>query len=130
MSVFKTNFRRDQAIANEYLGGHVACNQCRKMTEAQELMAHGARCLNCYEAYLSEANPAGWPQRRLTPEERSAVRDRGLKSLQMLRSLQKDAKSWARDLQRREEGGETLTTIQSQAWKEALKPRFETEVSA
>lgn len=130
MSVFKTNFRRDQAIAAEYLGGHVACNHCKKLTETQELMAHGARCLSCYEAYLSEANPAGWPQRRLTPEERSAVRDRGLKSLQMLRSLQKDAKSWARDLQRREEGGETLTTIQSQAWKEALKPRFETEVSA
>ena len=129
MSVFKTNFRRDQAIANEYLGGHVACNQCQKLTEVQELMTYGARCLACYEAYLSEANPAGWPNRRLTPEERSAVRDRGLKSLQMLRSMQKDAKSWARSLQSREEAGEVLTTIQSQSWREALKPRFETEVA-
>ena len=57
MSIFKTNPRRDQAIADQYLGGHVACNQCQQLTEAQELMTHGARCLGCYETYLSQANP-------------------------------------------------------------------------
>lgn len=130
MSIFKTNPRRDQAIADDYLSTQMACGLCKRMVETQELSSHGARCRDCYEDYLAEKNPAGWPRRPLTPDERSAARDRGLKALAQLRSMRSDPKSWARDLQRREESGEVLTTIQSQAWKEALKPRIEAEEAA
>lgn len=121
------NVRRDQAIANDYLANNQPCNRCKAPTPVEDLMSYGARCRGCYEAYLAEKNPAGWPNRRLTPDERSAARDRGLQALAQLRAMRSDPKAWARDLQRREESGEVLTTIQSQAWKEALKPRIEAE---
>lgn len=121
------NIKRDQAIANDYLANNQPCNRCKAPTPVEDLMSYGARCRGCYEAYLAEKNPAGWPSRPLTPDERMAVRDRGTKALRMLAEMRTDPKRWARVLQEREESGEVLTTIQSQAWKEALKPRIELE---
>lgn len=126
MSIFK-NPKRDQAIADDYLATTQPCNRCKAPTPTEDLMSFGAKCRGCYEAYLAEKNPAGWPNRRLTPDERSAVRHRGLQALAQLRAMRSDPKAWARDLQRREEAGEVLTPIQSQSWKEALKPRIELE---
>lgn len=119
--------KRDQAVADDYLSTQMACRVCQRMVETRELSAYGARCFVCYDKCLGEKNPAGWPSRPLTPDERMAVRDRGLKALAQLRAMRSDPKAWARDLQRREEAGEVLTTIQSQSWKEALKPRIELE---
>lgn len=126
MSIFKTQ-KRDQAIADDYLSTQMACGLCKRMVETQELSSYGARCRTCYEAYLAEKNPAGWPSRPLTPDERMAVRDRGTKALRMLAEMRTDPKRWARVLQEREEAGDVLTPIQSRAWKEALKPRIEAE---
>jgi hypothetical protein len=122
--------KRDQAVADEYLSTQMACSRCSRLVQTQELMAHGRQCLDCYEAYVAEANPPGWPNRRLTPDERAVARHRGIQALEQLRAMRTDPKAWARNLQSREEAGEVLTPIQSQAWKEALKPRMDLEVTA
>jgi hypothetical protein len=129
MSIFKTH-KLDQAVANDYLQQNQPCNRCNGSTQVEDLMSFGARCRGCYEAYLAEANPPGWPNRKLTPDERAVARHRGIQALEQLRAMRTDPKAWARNLQQREEAGEVLTPIQSQAWKEALKPRMDLEVTA
>jgi hypothetical protein len=61
--------RRDQQIAGDYLGSHMACNSCGAMTDKETLTNYGARCGRCFQGYLLQ----GQPVRRLTPDERRAV---------------------------------------------------------
>jgi len=78
--------------------GRGLCRVCRVLTATRELIAHGAQCSACYEAY------------RIAPQPRPDVGSRG------------DSRSWAAALKRREEAGEPLTEAQRTMWREAYRP--------
>lgn len=92
------------------------CGFCGEMTKHETLRMFGARCGRCYQAFCSYI-PSG-PD---VGDKRTG-----------------DDKSWAKALQRREEGGERLSSVQRAMWREALglgrklkmKPRKAVDVDA
>lgn len=113
--------KRDAAIAADYLAHHAACRFCGHSTPTDDLATYGARCRQCYDAYLAEANPAWWPNRRLTPDERASVIRKAKRALATLGANNRDPKAWAHALKAREEAGEKLSRTQREAWRDALR---------
>jgi len=113
--------RRDLAVADDYLANHAARRFCGHSTPTEDLATYGARCRPCYDAYQAEANPSWWPNRRLTPEERSSVIRKAKRELGELGNANREPKSWAHALKAREEAGEALGEFKAKAWREALR---------
>lgn len=123
--------RRDQKVADDYLANHLPCHGCNASTPRDELSRLGARCQGCYDAYLAERNPAWWPNRPLTSDERKAVVRKATQGMRRIGSGQSDPKAWARGLRSREldhggvlANGTRMTDSQREAWRHAL--RYET----
>lgn len=120
MSTYR-NAKRDIAIADDFLANHLPCRFCGGSTPRDDLETFGARCRLCYRAYSAEANPAWWPNRELTRDERAAVIRKARQGLAQLGQQHRDPKQWAHALKAREESGEPLTRHQRDAWREALR---------
>lgn len=120
MSTYR-NAKRDAAIADDYLANHLPCRFCNVQTPTDDLERFGARCGQCYQAYLAEANPRWWPNRQLTHDERAAVIRKARKVLAQFGQQQGDPRQWASALQSRENAGERLTIVQKRFWREALR---------
>jgi len=106
--------RQDRQVADEHLFNFAACTFCGRSDERENIAKYGARCGECYVSYCRGTSGRAAPK---TLAERIEV-------LQKLRTVlagsQRDPRSWARKLRSREKGGERLTSIQKQAWREAL----------
>lgn len=110
---------RDQRIADDATANHRPCTTCSASTHADVLSDHGARCATCYAAYCAAINPAWWPNRPLTADERSAVIRKARSALGAIGNA-KPSKQWALRLQARELAGERLSITQRAMWCAAL----------
>lgn len=126
----RTSFddKRDQRIADEHLEKHRPCSTCSASAHVEELSRLGSRCQACYDAYLAERNPAWWPNRPLTPDERKAVVRKATEGLKRIGATPRDPRAWARDLRDRElshggvlASGARMTDAQREAWRRALR---------
>lgn len=106
--------RQDRQVADEHLANFAPCTFCGRSDERENISKYGARCGECYASYCRGTSGNAAPK---SLAERIAV-------LQKLRGVLagtfSDPKAWARKLQAREHGGERLTLVQRQAWREAL----------
>jgi hypothetical protein len=115
--------RRDQAVADDYLGSHLPCRVCDHSTSRDELSQLGGRCTACHADWCAQANPAWWPNRPLRPHERAAVIRRARTAAAAFRTAPdgRDSRQWARDLKARDLAGERLAPHLRAAWREALR---------
>jgi hypothetical protein len=120
--------KRDQAIADDHLGQQLPCRFCGASTLVDDLERYGARCSACYDAHRAESNPAWWPNRPLTADERKAVVRKAMNGMRQIGAGGSDPKAWARALQRLElahdgvlPNGSRMTAAQCDAWREALR---------
>lgn len=120
--------RRDQRVADDYLANHLPCCVCSTSTPREELSRLGARCQGCYDASLAGRNPAWWPNRQLSVDERLAVARKATQGMRQIGSAARDPKAWARDLREREiehggvlPDGTRMTYVQRSAWRQALR---------
>lgn len=90
------------AVAGEQEAEDKPCRYCGAMTKHDVLAMHGARCMRCYNAYLTA--PQDWPN---TPMDLGKG----------------DRLAWVKRLEyRRDVLGEKLNPVQLDAMKRALGP--------
>lgn len=77
------------------------CAWCRRLTLRTMLAQYGARCLQCYDAYITASNPQPEWMRPIPANVRMVA-----------------PKAWAGVLQKREESGERLSKAQRDMWRE------------
>jgi hypothetical protein len=100
--------RRDVAIANDYLGGHMACRKCGQQTDIEMLSNLGAQCGACFTAYTREINPPTIP-RTLEQKRAIAERARHVMANKAGGIGYGDARATARRLRELEASGQRLT---------------------
>lgn len=120
--------RRDQQVADEYLGDHMACRKCRAPTHRDESSTYGAQCRACFEGWCAEAKPRWLPDRPLTPPELAKLRERIRVGLRAMVAQQGNPRAWIEALKGREEQRAPLTPFQRQAWRDALGGRQPQEI--
>lgn len=103
--------------------GYQPCKQCESPTLRAILAQYGSMCVRCYEGWCREG-PCGEGDRSRALSH--ADKQRVLHDMQSLSRnhsarLAVDPRRWARELQRRENAGEQLSSrAQRAAWREAL----------
>lgn len=107
--------RRDQQVADEYLGDHMACRRCRAPTHRDELSTYGAQCRACFEGWCAEAKPRWLPDRPLTPAELAKLRERIRVGLLAMVAQQGNPRAWIGRMANRIEAGESVGRFQRQA---------------
>lgn len=100
--------RRDQAIANEYLGSHMACRKCGQHCDTEMLSNFGGQCGACFAAYTREINPPTIP-RTMAQKRAIAERARSVLANKAGGIGHGDARSTARRLRELEGSGMRLT---------------------
>lgn len=98
-----------------------ACAFCHQpSSEYQHLAMYGARCLPCYRSYCHGSQyPGKSDDEPMTVAEKRALAEH-LKAMMQLVG-RAPSKDWALKLKQREANGETLSRVQRDAWRRALR---------
>lgn len=98
MSYLKAVKKYEDTTGEEF--GPLPCSWCQKPTLRSLLSQHGARCLQCYEAYLQSPEPTpGWMADKRTEGTRA----------------------WADALKAHEEAGGNLSGAQKTMWRAVIR---------
>lgn len=124
--------RNDRRVVAEYEANHLPCRYCDRMTGRETLSNLGARCQDCYDAYVGRD--------AMAPVLTAAEKREALAKLRALFGTAQPPRRWAERLQFVEEQrdgmlpapkhmgrkvGEShrLTPFQRGAWREVLQGR-------